>query len=143
MVTGNKVTPRVFKFNMRDFELKLAIIKITPPPPLLSTSHAIDAGSLHINRDMGKRLNRPSYTATDLSAPQPLLATVVGTAVEVHPITIRKTPKFPSRDRHLAIRRKKGMASNAAAGTRANEETNLNDGDCGDFQKRTDLNSKM
>lgn len=26
---------------------------------------------------------------------------------EVQPVVIRKTPKFPSRDRHLAIRRKK------------------------------------
>lgn len=31
--------------------------------------------------------------------------------VEVHPITIRKTPKFPSRDRHLAIRRKKATTT--------------------------------
>lgn len=27
--------------------------------------------------------------------------------VEVHPVVIRKTPKFPTRERHLAIRRKK------------------------------------
>ena len=27
--------------------------------------------------------------------------------IEVHPIIVRKTPKFPSRERNLAIRRKK------------------------------------
>ena len=30
---------------------------------------------------------------------------------EVNPIVIRKTPKFPSRDRHLAIRRRKPPSS--------------------------------
>lgn len=29
--------------------------------------------------------------------------------IEVHPIVIRKTPKFPSRERHKAIRRKKSF----------------------------------
>lgn len=30
---------------------------------------------------------------------------------EVNPVVIRKTPKFPSRDRHLAIRRRKPPGS--------------------------------
>lgn len=30
---------------------------------------------------------------------------------EVNPVVIRKTPKFPSRDRHLAIRRRKPPSS--------------------------------
>ena len=30
---------------------------------------------------------------------------------EVQPVVIRKTPKFPSRERHLAIRRKKAADS--------------------------------
>jgi hypothetical protein len=36
---------------------------------------------------------------------------VVNQCEEVNPITIRKTPKFPSRDRHLAIRRRKQPSS--------------------------------
>jgi hypothetical protein len=36
------------------------------------------------------------------------------TSVEVNPIVIKKTPKFPSRDRHLAIRRKKSKATNSS-----------------------------
>lgn len=29
--------------------------------------------------------------------------------VQVHPVIVRKTPKFPSRERHLAIKRKKSV----------------------------------
>lgn len=29
--------------------------------------------------------------------------------VEVHPVMVRKTPKFPTRERHLAIKRKKSL----------------------------------
>lgn len=35
---------------------------------------------------------------------------------EVHPVLIRKQPKFPSRDRNLAIRRKKSFANNNNCG---------------------------
>jgi hypothetical protein len=37
--------------------------------------------------------------------------TGVNYSSEVQPVVIRKTPKFPSRDRHLAIRRKKATDS--------------------------------
>lgn len=30
---------------------------------------------------------------------------------EVNPVLVRKTPKFPSRERHLAIRRRKPLSS--------------------------------
>lgn len=36
---------------------------------------------------------------------------VVNQCEEVNPVVIRKTPKFPSRDRHLAIRRRKQPSS--------------------------------
>jgi hypothetical protein len=38
-------------------------------------------------------------------------STTTHTSVQVNPIVIKKTPKFPSRDRHLAIRRKKVINS--------------------------------
>lgn len=31
---------------------------------------------------------------------------------EIQPILVRKTPKFPSRERHMAIRRKKPLLQN-------------------------------
>lgn len=54
--------------------------------------------------------------------------TTAGRTVEVHPITIRKTPKFPSRERHLAIRRKR--ATNAQV-----EELQLSIAECGDCEE--------
>lgn len=35
----------------------------------------------------------------------------VNRSEEVNPVMIRKTPKFPSRDRHLAIRRRRPPSS--------------------------------
>lgn len=35
----------------------------------------------------------------------------VSRSEEVNPVVVRKTPKFPSRDRHLAIRRRKQPSS--------------------------------
>lgn len=65
---------------------------------------------------MGKRVN-DANTPPPLSSSPPTAnataATMRTVTVEVHPITIRKTPKFPSRDRHLAIRRKKATTSSA------------------------------
>lgn len=49
----------------------------------------------------------PSNVPSPTPRPSPSVIKSRTTTVEVHPITIRKTPKFPSRDRHLAIRRKK------------------------------------
>lgn len=65
--------------------------------------------------DVGKRVNgadqiEPSSTVSSICNRSTKTAEATRT-VEVHPITIRKTPRFPSRDRHLAIRRKK--ATNA------------------------------
>lgn len=97
---------------MRDHvDLKLAIIKT----PVLSTIREADAGPSSVAR-MGNRLIKEascSSTSSDISPSSPPV--IVTTTVEVHPITIRKTPKFPSRDRHLAIRRKKPMTSTTAA----------------------------
>lgn len=65
--------------------------------------------------DVGKRVNdlvqiEPPSTLSSICNMRTKAAEATRT-VEVHPITIRKTPRFPSRDRHLAIRRKK--ATNA------------------------------
>lgn len=65
---------------------------------------------------MGIRVNDANTPPPLSSSPPTANATAVtmGTVtVEVHPITIRKTPKFPSRDRNLAIRRKKATTSSA------------------------------
>lgn len=42
---------------------------------------------------------------------EPTESEVVNQCEEVNPVVIRKTPKFPSRDRHLAIRRRKPPSS--------------------------------
>lgn len=39
------------------------------------------------------------------------------TCVEVHPVVVRKTPRFPCRSRNLAIRRKKSPPTAADAKT--------------------------
>lgn len=44
-------------------------------------------------------------------AENPLAAGATLMTVKVEPIVIRKTPKFPSRERHMAIRRKKCLPS--------------------------------
>lgn len=66
--------------------------------------------------DAGDRNNQSSSnTTTNSSEPDDNAAAErLDSTVEVRPITIRKTPKFPSRERHLAIRRKKSSPSNAA-----------------------------
>mgnify|MGYP007092116376 CR=1 FL=1 len=52
--------------------------------------------------------NEPAtHVATDVS----IATETINQSVEVNPIVIRKTPKFPSRDRHLAIRRRKQPSS--------------------------------
>lgn len=60
------------------------------------TKHAPpDAGAVEI------------ITGSECRGSVPPSSIATATTVEVHPITIRKTPKFPTRERHLAIRRKK------------------------------------
>ncbi|XP_062708242.1 uncharacterized protein LOC134288201 [Aedes albopictus] len=55
-----------------------------------------------------ERMSSNESTGSAPSSPTSSVATpVVASTVEVHPVVIRKTPKFPSRARHLAIRRKK------------------------------------
>lgn len=46
-----------------------------------------------------------------LNTNEPAGNEVVNQCEEVSPVVIRKTPKFPSRDRHLAIRRRKQPSS--------------------------------
>lgn len=53
--------------------------------------------------DVGKAFN--NVVAPDKNG-QPIAIDGVGT-VQVQPVLVRKTPKFPSRERHMAIRRKK------------------------------------
>lgn len=46
-----------------------------------------------------------------LNTNEPTDTEVVNQCEEVNPVVIRKTPKFPSRGRHLAIRRRKQPSS--------------------------------
>lgn len=70
----------------------------------IPTTHAPDAGVVEIIKCM-ERLN-----VSDMLPLSPSIEASPSTH-EVRPITIRKTPKFPSRDRHLAIRRKKAATT--------------------------------
>lgn len=69
----------------------------------IPTIHAPDAGVVDIIK----------CWELNVSDMLPVSLSIEATPVEVRPITIRKTPKFPSRDRHLAIRRKKAAATTA------------------------------
>lgn len=45
--------------------------------------------------------------------------------IDIHPLMVRKTPKFPSRERHLAIKRRKHK--NKPGGGRADGEVDADD----------------
>lgn len=63
-------------------------------------------------------LNTNESTATSSSA-RPSSHTQ--SSEEVNPILIRKHPKFPTRDRHLAIRRKRAVSQNSPADSMRSE----------------------
>lgn len=50
--------------------------------------------------------------------------------VEVHPVVVRKTPKFPTRERHLAIKRKKSLPQMELEKHRAAAAASVGDTDC-------------
>ncbi|XP_055629914.1 prickle planar cell polarity protein 3-B isoform X5 [Toxorhynchites rutilus septentrionalis] len=67
-------------------------------------------------RRLSRRSSRGSRTDSSESTgdPQPQENFSSQLTVEVQPVLVRKTPKFPSRERHLAIRRKKVASPNGS-----------------------------
>uniref|UniRef100_A0A182FE71 Uncharacterized protein n=1 Tax=Anopheles albimanus TaxID=7167 RepID=A0A182FE71_ANOAL len=55
-------------------------------------------------------LQQQQQQQADGGGPQQLQQVYNRATVEVQPVVVRKTPKFPSRERHLAIRRKNRVA---------------------------------
>lgn len=95
---------------MRDelkLALKLPVLETLEHHKSGRTSHAseIDAGEVDEVDNASAVMATKDVLVAEPPAPIRHLP-IMGT-VQVHPITIRKTPKFPSRDRHLAIRRRK------------------------------------